>query len=223
MANNYIPNPDGDFDTWQTTFYTYANANLAGLGLVAGDITPLTAARTAWTNGLANNATAQTAARAARETKDAARSSYEDLIRALVRRLQVSPAVDDAERRALGITVKDDIQTMTAARAAATRPVGVVDTGERMRHTIRFFDEATPQSRAKPDGVMGCEIWVKVADPAPADASELQFLTLDTASPYIAEYDGKAAGQKAHYMLRWVTTRGDKGPWSETVSATIPG
>jgi len=30
-------------------------------------------------------------------------------------------------------------------------------------------------------------------------------------------------GQKAHYMLRWVTTRGDKGPGIETVSATIGG
>jgi len=25
----------------------------------------------------------------------------------------------------------------------------------------------------------------------------------------------------AHYMLRWVNTRGQKGPWSETASATI--
>ena len=29
------------------------------------------------------------------------------------------------------------------------------------------------------------------------------------------------ANKVAHYMLRWVNTRGEKGPWSETVSATI--
>ena len=28
-------------------------------------------------------------------------------------------------------------------------------------------------------------------------------------------------GQTAHYMLRWVSTSGEKGPWSETASATI--
>ena len=28
-------------------------------------------------------------------------------------------------------------------------------------------------------------------------------------------------GKTAHYMLRWVKTSGEKGPWSETVSATI--
>jgi len=72
---------------------------------------------------------------------------------------------------------------------------------------------------------MGCEIWVKVAapgEPAPAGAEGLSFVALDTASPYIAEYDGPQGGKTAHYMLRWVKTSGEKGPWSETISATIP-
>jgi hypothetical protein len=30
-----------------------------------------------------------------------------------------------------------------------------------------------------------------------------------------------AGGQAAHYRLRWVSTTGEKGPWSETVSVTI--
>jgi hypothetical protein len=46
---------------------------------------------------------------------------------------------------------------------------------------------------------------------------------LDTNTPYLAQYTGAPGAKKAHYMLRWVSTRGDKGPWSETVSATIPG
>ena len=75
-----------------------------------------------------------------------------------------------------------------------------------------------PMSRA---GVMGAEVWVKVGDPAPVDPSELTFLSLDTRSPYTADYPGGDANKIAHYMLRWVNTRGDKGPWSETASATI--
>ena len=71
---------------------------------------------------------------------------------------------------------------------------------------------------------MGCEIWVKVTaagEAAPVSADELSFVTLDTASPYTVEYDGADGSKTAHYMLRWVKTNGDKGPWSETVSATI--
>lgn len=46
----------------------------------------------------------------------------------------------------------------------------------------------------------------------PSSPDELIFVTLDTATPYIAEFDG---GKTAHYMLRWVKTNGEKGPWSE--------
>jgi hypothetical protein len=117
--------------------------------------------------------------------------------------------------------VRDD--TLTPAAAAATRPVGMVSTAQRLRHEIRFVDEATPTRKAKPDGVMGCEIWVKVGTTPPADPAECTFLALDTASPYTAEYPGADAGKTAYYLLRWVTTRGEKGPWSETVAATITG
>jgi hypothetical protein len=61
----------------------------------------------------------------------------------------------------------------------------------------------------------------KFGDSAPTDAGQCQMVALDTASPYIIDYEGDKANQRAHYMLRWVSTRGDKGPRSETVSATI--
>jgi hypothetical protein len=34
-------------------------------------------------------------------------------------------------------------------------------------------------------------------------------------------FSGGDGGKNAHYILRWVNTRGQKGPWSEVVSATI--
>ncbi|MBN2584638.1 MAG: hypothetical protein JXL80_16360 [Planctomycetes bacterium] len=40
-------------------------------------------------------------------------------------------------------------------------------------------------------------------------------------SPTVADYSGEAAGKTAHYVLRLVSTGGEKGPWSETASATI--
>jgi hypothetical protein len=36
-----------------------------------------------------------------------------------------------------------------------------------------------------------------------------------------AEFTGPDGGKTAHYMLRWLSTRGEAGPWSETASATI--
>ena len=223
MATDYIPRPDADFLAWVVNFNAYANNNLTGLGILLPDVLPVTGALTTFQTAFAASNTARQAAQAAKQNKDATRATLETAVRALVRRLQASASVDNAERAALGITVPDAVATMAAS--TPTRPVGIVDTSQRLRHEIRFVDEATPTRRAKPAATMGCEIWVKVLPQGQAapGADELEFVTLDTASPYLVEYEAADAGKTAHYMLRWVSTGGDKGPWSETVSATITG
>ena len=219
---DYIPGSDTEFLAWVDNFVAYIVAHPIELGVGPPAMAPIQAAQTDFQTKLPKNITAQLASQSARQAKDDSRDALESLIRQLVRQLQASDKVDDAERAALGITVPDRVLTMGAGDIP-TRPVGMVDTSQRLRHEIRFFDEATPTSRAKPQGMMGCEIWVKVGEQGdpPADPGELSFLAMDTASPYVAEYDGADGGKTAHYMLRWVKTGGDKGPWSETISATI--
>ena len=62
-----------------------------------------------------------------------------------------------------------------------------------------------------------------LSDPASrlAGPGELTFLLLSTRTPAAAEFTGPDGGKTAHYMVRWLSTRGDAGPWSETASATI--
>jgi len=67
---------------------------------------------------------------------------------------------------------------------------------------------------------------VKVVEPQrgvlpPTSPSELSFLSVDTATPYMVDYPGEDAAGTVQYMLRWLATTGDKGAWSETPSATI--
>ena len=216
---DYIPGGDAPFDAWQLNFVTYVNANLANLGLVAGDVVNLNATATTWTADYPAHTAAQAAAQGARQAKDGARDGLEGAVRPLVRQLQASPEVDNAERAAMGITVPDDEGSPQGP--PTTRPVVSVDTSQRLQHTIAFADEATPTRTAKPAGVMGAEIWVKVGDPPPSGPGELGFLSLDTRTPFVAYYLGADGGKTAHYMLRWVSTTGAKGPWSETASATI--
>ena len=216
---DYIPPADAAFNAWAVNFVSYVAANTAALGLVAGDVAALGTANSAWRVAYPALAAAQATAQAARQTKDDARAALETEIRSLARRLQASLDVDDTERAAMGITVADTVAT--AAAVPATRPLVTVDTSQRLRHVITFVDEGTPTKKAKPKGVMGVEIWVKIGDPAPVDPSELDFLAVDTRTPYTADFGGADGGKTAHYMLRWVNTNGEKGPWSETASATI--
>ena len=221
MSNDYIPTSDADLIAWVNNFLAYANANLATLGLVAANLTPVQDAASNFQTNFADNNTAQASAQAARQKKDDSRDALVALVRPLARQLQARETVKDSHRQSLGLNVKSTART--AAAAPTTRPVATVDTSQRLRHVISFVDEQTPGSRAKPAGVMGCEVWVKIGPTPPIDASECRYLATDTATPYTAEYDGADGGKIAHYLLRWVNTRGERGPWSQTVSATITG
>jgi len=221
MATDYIPRPDDKFDQFQEHFVDYVVANKTALGVTTDEADALTDEKTAWTSAFGAHMDAQSAAKSATTAKDDARAPLETTIRALAGRFQASKTITDAQREAMQIPVHSTSRTRVGV--PTTRPVGTVDTSRRLSHIIDFRDEDSPRSKAKPAGVAGCEIWVKVGGNAPADPSELRYVATDTATPYLAEYPGADAGKPAHYWLRWVNTRGEKGPWSDTITATIPG
>ena len=70
---DYLPGPDANYQAWVANFVTYANANLAALGLVAADLTPVTAGQTGFTTGFTAHIAAKAAAQAAKQNKDDAR------------------------------------------------------------------------------------------------------------------------------------------------------
>ena len=217
MATDNIPPADADFNNWIVPFSNYVNTNAAAMGLAPNDIAPLTAAVATWSTAYP----AHTTATAATTNKDQARTAIESLTRPLIQQLQASPKVTNAQRNTMKITVR--ATTRTRASVPATAPMATVDTSRRLQHIIDFRDTASPKSKAKPAGVASCEIWGKVGSPALTDISQMAYVATDSGTPYLAEYTGAQAGQMAYYWLRWINTRGEKGPWSEPVSATIAG
>lgn len=47
------------------------------------------------------------------------------------------------------------------------------------------------------------------------------FLTMAMRPSVTADFRAADGGKTAVYMLRWVNTRGEKGPWSEVTTATV--
>ena len=127
----------------------------------------------------------------------------------------------DAMRQGLGITVSKS--TSSSLGKPTTRPIPRIELKGRYPLEIHFVDETTPTRKAKPSGIMGNEIWVKIGDPPPTDPKELTFVALDTATPYVMEFKGEDVGKIAYFMLRWVNRKGESKPWSQTVSMMIPG
>ena len=105
---------------------------------------------------------ARAAAEAARQSKDAARRTLEAEARPITSFIQGFPKTTDADRATIGITVRDSSGTPTPI--PATRPQTLVQSRQRLTHTLRLSDESTPTRRARPEGVLGAEVWLTLID-----------------------------------------------------------
>lgn len=186
-------------------------------GSTAAVVTELTTLTGDFDTDLTAHVAAQAAAKSATATKEDSRTSLEAALRS-IRNIARANKTKESDMAALGIPVSSG-----AAPSNATVPEAQVDTGDRLRHTIHFRDAASLGNKRKPRGVMGCEIWVKLGNPPPGNEKDCTFLTLDSKTPHLVEYEPGDAGQTAHYMLRWRMQDGSVGAWGETESATITG
>lgn len=218
MSNqDSVPESDAEFNLWQASLITLAQANVTTWGILAADVTSLVALQLIWTNSFAKTSNPNNCTSADVKAKNDARRNYEKALRNFIAQwLAHNTKVTDSDRIRMGITVKST--TRTSIGVPTGIPVATIDFSVRNQHSISFVDQATPNSKAKPSGVHGCEIWCKLGD-----AATFGYLATDTASPYVATFDEADAGKTAQYHLRWVNTKGEQGPWSAVVSAMVVG
>jgi hypothetical protein len=219
---DYIPKNDADFNVWQGNLVEIIDPNLTAWGISADDLATVKADQATWQAAYAKASNKQNRTAADVLTKDEAGGNYKKTIRTFVAQwLASNTKVTDADRTRMGLNVKSGTRTATAV--PTTSPIGTVDFSVRMQHTIHFSDESSARSKAKPEGVHGCEIYMKVDGEAPKDPSELSYVGTDTSSPYVQKFDGSKTGKMVYYWLRWVNTRGECGPWSTSLSAMVMG
>jgi hypothetical protein len=217
---NYIPGSDSGFDEWVDNFLTYATPRMEAMGFTDADLLDVSTAAPLWKTALNNQIMWKAQAQAATVTKDESRADLEQKIRALVNRLQAGPDVTDADRAGLGITVRG-MAVVPVGMPPTQRPTGRANGGQPLKHIVSFENEADAGvSKAKPAGVSGCEIWVKVGD-APTGPSDMSFAKTASRTPAIVEHAEEDAGKMAYYRLRWVNGKGEPGTWSDVFQATI--
>jgi len=219
---DYIPNTDPEFDLWQKNLTEKIKQFMPTWRIDHENLVRLDSKQSYWNTAFSKASNKQNRTATDVQAKNDALDDYKKEIRSFVAEFLASNSlVTDSDRTSMGLTVKSG--TRTTAPVPTTSPLGTVDFAVRLQHTIHLSDNATPQSKAKPAGVHGCEVWLKLGGEAPKEASELSYLGVSTTSAYTTDYDGKQANTMAYYWLRWVNTRGEHGPWSITVSSIIVG
>ena len=213
-----FPDQEAAFNTYLQAACPYLEANKTRLGISTDNSDALNTDFGSWNTKYRTATTAATRTKIAIQEKDAARGVIEGTMRTIFADIPQS-VLTTTDRDTLNLPERDS--THTPAPVPTTRPVGQVDTGERLQHTISFRDEAGA-GKAKPAGVRGCQIWARIGGTTPpVSASELTYIATDTKTPYVLHFDGADGGKNVYYWLRWENTRGETGPWSEAVMATI--
>lgn len=219
---DYMPQSDAIFNGWQGELLTVVEPNLSVWGISETDFGVVKSKQSIWTTAYAKTVNKQNRTAADVLARDEAGDDYKKTIRNFVAQwLASNPRVSDVERLRMGLTVKTGTRTLTPV--PTTFPIGTIDFSVRLQHSISYYDEASAHSNAKPAGIHGCEIYMKVDGDAPKDVSELDYVGTCTASPYTVKFDDAKVGKTIYYRLRWVNTRGEAGPWSTIINALVMG
>jgi hypothetical protein len=220
MRKYYIPSRDTDFRAWVNNFRAVLGTLLATLGLLPADLTALNDAADESEAALEDHIAAQNVAEAKRVSKDEKRKVTEDLVKALVKRIQAAPNCTDEIRGLLNITVPKSDRSKPPVPTA--RPVIEIDLQEGLMQVVRTSDSETGK-RGKPEGT---SIEVRMAvlphgSPVPATAEELPVLTFATASRIEHAFGAGDVCKTAVWGMRYVNSQGEAGPWSTIVTGTI--
>lgn len=210
-----FPSKEADLNVYFQLAIAYLILNGTRLLISAANITALTNLLNSWNDVYPDSQNKNTRTKSIVQNKDIIREKIMDLLRTVYDDIPNSILTVE-DRNTLNITKKDYVRSPSPI--PVTKPICQVDTSRRLEHTISHTDEDGTQG--KPAGVRGCQIWYKVGAPA-IDPSELSYLTTDTASPFTHQFSGDLAGKNVYYWLRWENTRGEVGPWSDVVMATI--
>jgi hypothetical protein len=217
-AKDYIPRRDADFNIMQNNVYKDASENAAVWLIPQAAIDIIDKLRLRWNSAYAAYCDPAKRTKSITQEKNDARKAYVSALRGFIQgQIMHNFKIDDGDRLGMGLPVYD--RTPTPAAPPATRPEIDIDFSQISRHVLHVRDSQT-RSAGKPPHTIGFEVRRHLGKNQP-DYAEMLVVDLAIRSPYMLVYTTDVRTQMAWYAVRWVNTHGEKGPWSEIISAVI--
>jgi hypothetical protein len=151
--------------------------------------------------------------------KNDAKKAYLSAFRVLVGLLIKNPFVTQQDLDAMEL--HRPVGSHTPVPIPVSFPQARVDSHVPRRISLFFTDSITGR-KAKPHGVMGASVRYGVLPTPPVDVNDLRESLFDTTSPCHLDFSDEQRGSRVYYCLAWQNTRGERGPWSQTMMAIIP-
>jgi hypothetical protein len=221
MSKDWIATKESELVTQAADFSSKISAAPTTSGLLAADATALASDNSAFAAAynLATDPTTRT--KVTVEDKDTKLAVLVARMRSYGKRINANPAVTNAQKTALGLTLKS---TPTPIPPPSTMPVVSVVSSFQRSVRMRLTDELTPNKGAKPAGVSEAEIFTHVGATAPVSADDWKYQGQATRSEFDITFpDIVASGTKVWIRARWCNERGQSGPVSAPAGTIIVG
>jgi hypothetical protein len=222
MSNlNFIPRRDVVFYEWQGVLMTGVASRYKNFKIPDAVWKELLDIQADYQNKYRIASNLETHTPGAVERRRKAREVYEARLRVVIKGyITYNPTVTDDERKDLGLPVHKTGHTPSPV--ATDAPDVEVDTSILGWLFIYFFTRGGRRRKGKPAGQHGVEVAWLISNMPPARWDELTHSTVDTRSPFKLSFENDQRGKTVYFALRWENTRGEKGPWSDIMSAIIP-
>lgn len=216
----YIPPKDGDLLIWSENFSSLLSANPTLYGLSAPDAVSVAAAVAAFAASYAIATTEATRTKVTVATKDTDRNAMLVLLRAYSSIIQANLGVSQADKTALGLTIRKTTKTpVTTPTSAPTMAVLSQVTGDL---AMTYHDpNAGAKIKAKPFGVVLVEIFAATNAIVVTDPETLPVLAHATKTPFHLAMDPADKGKTLYFAARWLTRTGLAGPFSAIGSVVV--
>lgn len=221
MNAPYIPTKDAQLILWLDNFAALISAGPAAFGLSAGDAATIAGDVATYDAAYAPVTSPSTKTAAAVAAKNAAKTVVLTQVRPYAQSISLNPGVTSDNKIALGLNPRTS--GPSPITAPASNPILSVVSASVLSMILRYKDSSTGVSgKAKPYGVVGCEVHGMFSVTPISDPSSLPVMLTATKSPVSVNFPGGSSGQRWFFSARWVTRKQLYSPFSPVVSYIVP-
>ncbi len=220
MASNYLPQPLPDFLNWVQNFRDLIVANPTTYGLVAGDATAIDTSISAFEAAYALSTAPATRTPVTVQATIDARNASVQVVRGYGRLVLANAGVADADKLALGLHLRDPVNTKIPAPSTAP-VVNVIGITPGVLTMTSRDSMAAPKVKAKPFGATQLLLYAQFGTVAPVTPAATPFRGAFTKTPFALDTSSGTPGQTAYIYGRWQNQKGEVGPWSALATSII--
>jgi hypothetical protein len=219
MANSYIPRSDHGALNWMKAFANGIGTNPFLYFLSSADAANIHDRVSEFESALRLTSEPGTKTKVTVNRKDEARNVAQQLCEHFASLIKPNAGISDDAKIAIGVRPLN--RGRSRVKVPASSPLLKIIGATPGSQTLRYNDTSTPTSRGKPHGAMFLEVRVAVGDEIAQSVDEARPAGLFTRNPIGVTFTSDDDRKKATYWARWVSRRGEFGPWSAPVSMSI--